>query len=110
MGQAHILCVREDALTLSKPSADLPAQVGAAVVRLCVNPEMHWTDSGLQPTTWADVGGHSNGIEHADEAHSTDRRLYIWEGNCLRPIHKVKDDDLKIAKELLQEELGRRGG
>ena len=110
MGQAHILCIREDALTLSKPSADLPAQVGDAVVRLCVEPEMHWTDSGLQPTTWAAVGGCSNGIEHADEVHSSDQRLYIWVGNCLRPIHKVKNEDLQVAERLLLEEMRRRGG
>lgn len=109
MGQAHILCVREDALTLSKPP-DLTAQVGEAVVRLCIKPEMHWTESGSRPTNWARVGACENGIEHADEVHSSDRRLYLWIGNCLRPIHEVKKEELEAAEELLREELRRRGG
>ena len=110
MGQAHILCVREDALTLSKPPVDVPTEVGEAVVRLCMKPEMHWTESGLRPTTWGRVGPCENGIEHADEVHSTDRRLYLWIGNCLRPIHEVKREDLEAAEELLREELRRRRG
>ena len=96
-------------MVLANPP-DLTAQVGEAVIRLCIEPETHWTESGMRPTTWARVGACENAIEHADEVHSSDQRLYLWIGNCLRPIHRVEKHELEAAEKLLREEVRRRGG
>ncbi len=60
------------------------------------------------PINSAPVGPHANCVNRSDKVHSTDTRLYLWLGNCLRPLHELDPDDLRSAEQLLQEERKRR--
>jgi hypothetical protein len=57
----------------------------------------------------ASVGNHANCVNRCDKVHSTWTGLYLWSGNCLRPLHELDADDLKTVEQLLLEELQRRG-
>jgi hypothetical protein len=56
----------------------------------------------------APVGNMINAIEYCDEVHSTDARLYLWLGNCLRPLHKLDAEDLETVARLVKDERERR--
>jgi hypothetical protein len=56
----------------------------------------------------APVANMINGIEYCDEVHSTDSRLYLWLGNCLRPLHKLDAEDLDTVARLVKDERERR--
>lgn len=109
MGQAHLICVRDDGLKFSPPT-DLPTQVGAAVVHMCTATEVYFPADRGTPGKVAAIGAMTNCIEHVDHVHSSDRRLYLWIGNCLRPLHEVNVDDLHVAQELLAAEMQCRQG
>ena len=60
--------------------------------------------------TSAPVANHVNCVVRCDEVHSTDSRLYLWSGNCLRPVHQIDAEDLDIVARLIEDERQRRRG
>jgi len=106
MGQKHILWVIEDGISRTK---EKPEALGEAVLKVCLNPDFAPTPDGqgLERVWWRSVLGVSC-VNWVDDVHQSDIRLYLWGGNCLRPIRKLDDEDLEQAAALLQEEIERR--
>lgn len=52
---------------------------------------------------YAPVFGHSNCVNFCDEIHSTDAQVYLWVGNCLRPIHRLDEERLDLAAQLIED-------
>ena len=99
MGIAHILWVYEDGLTHHDRGVLAPA-VGEAVVDLCMNPIMTSTPEGLRPLRSRPVLNHGNCINKAAELRSVDEQIFVWAGNCLRPLYDLDNDGLDRAKAL----------
>ena len=112
MGMANVLFVFEDGIVHAKDSetefARYAAALGEAILKLCLKPVHEWTESGLRRVTAAEVLNHRNCANWVDEVQSTDQGVYLWSGNCLRPLAKLADDELQYAKDLLDEETRRR--
>ena len=103
MGLANILVVRDDAIhNVGNSEAErkrYDAVLGAAVLKLCLDPDYERTEKGPQRVTDAGVVNHTNGVTWVDEIHSTDRGVYVWMRNCLRPIAELNKEELTIIKD-----------
>ena len=112
MPMAHLLFVFDDGIVQAKVSeigfTRHAVALGEAVLKLCLEPVREWTDSGLGRVTSATVLNYGNCAHWVDEVHSMEQRVYMWSGNCLRPLAKLSDDELQIAKVLLDGETRRR--
>ena len=106
MGYSYIMHIYEDGIKESKPSKEiekkLKSEIGEAVIKLCLNPEYDYgavEDAGK--ITTEKIGTITNGINLIDEVHSTENKLYLWAGNCLRPIKDLHKKDLKLVEHLI---------
>ena len=56
------------------------------------------------------MNGHSNAVNLAGqgEVHSSWQQVYLWSRNCLRPVYELDDDDLRAARQLIDEKLEER--
>ncbi len=90
MGYAKLLWIYEDGIR--HPSDDLSERVGDAVLNVCTR--------GAKS---APVRNHNNCVNLAGEAHSTEAQVYLWVGNCLRPIYQLDDDRIELAAELIRQ-------
>jgi len=106
MGYKHIVWVNEDGMR--QKTAGLEQAFGQALLKVCLNPDYAHAPEGPERVWWADVGNHGGCINWVDEVHQSDSRLYLWDGNCLRPLRKLDDEALQQAAALLQEEIKRR--
>lgn len=109
MGYTHILEVNEDAIRAHGIS-DADAQtIGHAIQVLCLNPERTLGVRGWEEERGADLFSVSPAIFHVDAPHSRDTKIYIWSGNCLRPVHEARLEALEEVARLLATEIdGRR--
>jgi hypothetical protein len=109
MPMAHLLFVFDDGIVQAKVSeigfTRHAVALGEAVLKLCLEPIREWTESGLRRVTSATVLNHGNCVNWVDEVQSMEQRVYMWSGNCLRPLAKLSDDELQNAKDLLDEEI-----
>lgn len=113
MGYGHMLMVREDAIRTEpagKTSDDLALAVGRAVLSLCLERERIPDDQGGWRRRWfAPVLNYSSGIEWAGERHTNEEDLFLWAGNCLRPISDVDRAVLERIHEKVTRMLASRG-
>ena len=109
MATAHLLFVFDDGIVHAKDSeAEFTRHaeaLGKSVLKLCLEPIREWTESGLRRVTSAEVLTHGNCVNWVDDVPSTEQQVYMWSGNCLRPLANLSDDELQNAKDLLDEEI-----
>lgn len=106
MGYSKILWVYEDGVRAASDSQEtwdkLRPVVGDAVLKVCT--EVVIDDDRIS----AHVLNYSNCVNLCDEAHSTEAKLYLWAGNCLRPITKLNDESFAAVEQLVRDEAERR--
>ena len=112
MAMAHLLFVFDDGIVHAKNSeAEFTRHaeaLGKSVLKLCLEPIREWTESGLTRVTSATVLNYGNCAHWVDEVHSMEQRVYMWSGNCLRPLAKLSDGELRNAQDRLDDERRRR--
>ena len=112
MAMAHLLFVFDDGIVHAKDSeigfTRFAKALGEAVLKLCLEPIREWTESGLRRVTSAQVLYYGNCVNWVDEVHSMEQRVYLWSGNCLRPLGKLSDGELQNAQDRLDDERRRR--
>ena len=112
MGYAHLMWVLEDGIREAKNHPEeapkYVEQVGAAVLKLCLDPTMMQTPDGLQPVTSEPVANHANCINHAAKLHSTDEEIFVWAGNCPRTLDQIPDDQLEGVRRLFEARYEKR--
>ena len=109
MGICHIVCVREDALTLNKNRPDeAMSAIGQGIRDLCLEPEHATTPQGLKRVRSHSVLNHGNGLRHAGEVHSNDETVFIWGGNCLQTLAELDDKQVAGAKRLFDDLYSKR--
>jgi hypothetical protein len=98
------MVVRDDAIRNAKVSEEkhLETAVGAAVVKLCLDPDYEETAEGHERITDAAVLNHSNGISCVGEVGSSDVQVFAWMRNCLRPIAELPQEDLDFVKKIVE--------
>jgi len=113
MGTSHILYLYDDALTPARddPSLreSLALDLGRAILSLTLDPDYLTDDTNAknQPLriTWTRVGSHTNALHWCAEVHSSEVRVYVWTGNCLRELgdldEAVKRDVCKLFERAL---------
>ncbi|OGW42862.1 MAG: hypothetical protein A2Y66_01520 [Nitrospirae bacterium RBG_13_41_22] len=114
MGNAHILYVYEDgirnAVTMdNKIIEEKATELGTAILKVSLVPGYHTGDDGPERIRSHPLHSHGNCVNHVDDPHSTEAKLYLWFRNCLRPIHKLKTDELAVAKSIIDDQLKERG-
>lgn len=97
MGYAKIIWIYEDGIR--HPSENLSKLVVDAVLDVCLNGAKSFP-----------VRNHSNCVNFCDEVHSIDAQVYLWVGNCLRPIYKLDEDRLDLAAQLISDLRQQRKG
>jgi hypothetical protein len=105
MGVTNIVIVRDDAIHKAESSEaeriKYETEIGAAVIKLCLDPDFEPTANGQERIIDAAVFNHSNGVTWVDQIHSSDRQVYAWIGNCLRPIAELNKDELAVIKDIV---------
>ncbi len=89
MSYAKVVWIDEDGL---RHAAGRETELGQAVINAC------------DQETSAALGNHGTCVNFCDEVHSTEARLYLWKGNCLRALHRLDDAEHTIAARLLADE------
>ena len=75
--------------------AKLVQELGEGIIRLAIEPELVLAPFGRRNrVTWHRVGSLGNALQWCDEVHSSDERLYVWSGNCLRELGMFTGDEL----------------
>ena len=106
MGQCHIITIYEDGISgTGGPGYELLEQPGRAAIDLCVAPQHEWTDEGPARVKDAQVGQMGNCLTWVDDVHSTEERVYVWAGNCLRPFNRLSRDIQEAIISDLQNQL-----
>jgi hypothetical protein len=105
MGYANIVFVYDDAIQAAKSPEEerkrYEAEVGAAIIRVCLSPDFEPTPDGMKRIVDARVFNCSNGVNWVDEVHSSETQVYAWKGNCLRPITELDHDELNEIKDIV---------
>jgi len=100
MGYSIIIWIYEDGIRDAEDSKEIwekiKPEVGEATLKVCFG------------TKYAEVRGFANCVNFCDEAHSTDAKLYLWNRNCLVPISKCNNEELKAARNIMDEEISFR--
>lgn len=116
MGTSHIFYLYDDALG---PARDDPAardrlalDLGRAIIDLVTRPDFIEPEGGEAPhrVTWSRVGEHGNALHWCDEVHSSEVRLYVWAGNCLRELGDIEKCNNRDARKAIERWLGQREG
>jgi hypothetical protein len=107
MGRANIFVVR-DAIDQNSLSADEKktheSEIGAAITKLAYSPEYEETGEGKQRIREAAVANHSNRVGWVDKVDSAEQRVFVWMGNCLRPISALDQSHLDVVKNIVAEQ------
>jgi len=110
MGNSHILTVYDDAFSVQK-HADLNQaidELGKQVHEVCFVPQYAHHPEGPERITWGRVGKHENAVQWVDEVHSTEAGIYLWAGNCLRPLRTLNDEELDFVLRSVEDERKKR--
>jgi hypothetical protein len=112
MGYAHLLWIYEDGIRhVEQYPEDAPKYreaIGAAVLKLCLEPAMMQTPQGIQPVTHEPIFNQGNCVNHAATLHSTDEQVFIWARNRPRTLDQLNDDEIDGAKRLFDALYERR--
>jgi hypothetical protein len=110
MGYSHILTVHDDAFSIHKPTDLNEAihELGKQVHRLCFAPQYAEQPEGRERITWGQIGSHGNAVEWVDEIHSTEAKIFLWAGNCLRPLRALDNEELDSVLRSIEEERQNR--
>ncbi len=110
MGYGHVLLVREDAIkTLVKAEhAEVAAEVGRAVMKVCLEPDFIPDQEGRHRQTSVPVFNHANGIEWAGEFHSSQEELFVWARNSLAAARDTDTSTLLRIRDRLTQLLESR--
>lgn len=116
MGYAHIMWVLEDGIRHVQQHPEdyekYAREIGAAVLKLCLDPDMMQTPKGLCPVTHEPIFNHGNCINHANQFHSNDEQILVWAGACLRTLDQIPEEQIEGVKRLFEaryEERKKRG-
>jgi len=112
MGNAHIFTFYEDGLRLAaeKGGEGVERELGRAILDLALNPELITEPTGeTVRLSRKPLGSHGNCVNWVADPHSSEEKLFLWGGNCLRGLRQLDDESLKAAQRLLEDEVARRG-
>ncbi len=105
MGQCHIVTIYEDGISnLGKPKHELSEELGRTVTDLCMAPMREWTDAGLKRVTDGKIGNHGSCVNWVDDVHSSEERVYVFAGNCLRPLSALSPEERASVRKLMDEQ------
>jgi len=101
--------LRDDAIRIGKKAEadnrqELESEIGKSALDLSLSPQYVPTAEGEERITAAKVGHCSNGLEWVDEVHTTDRRVFVWISNCLRPINELNEIELAVIKQIVSKQ------
>ncbi len=113
MGYTKILWIYEDGLKEASESREkwekYKEEIGQAVLKLCLDPDYISTPNGLKTVKSHKVFNNFNCVNLCDDIDSRDHRLYVWQGNCLKPFSDLNNEEMVKAEGLLTKEKKRRG-
>lgn len=108
MGYSHIIWVNDDPLSIEPPPAEeLKAALGEAVFEI-ISPHYVLISGKPQRNDSAPIFSSMDAVNYCDEVHSSDARLFLWFGNCLRPLKRLEDRELLVCQEMILDEMKRR--
>ena len=109
MGMSHVLYIREDCIRGDKAkSKELQTVLGEAVIDLCLNPKVIQQGSEHIDIREKTVMNYGGCVGHAAELHSTDKKLLLWAGNCLRSFDEITDEELEEVKQIFESQYQER--
>jgi hypothetical protein len=113
MGCTKILWIYEDGLKEATESVEkwekYKEEIGQAVLKLCLDPDYISTPNGLKSVKSHRVFNNINCVNLSDNVDSKDHRLYVWQGNCLKPFSYLNNEEVVKVEYLLSKEKKRRG-
>jgi hypothetical protein len=109
MGYSHILTVYDDAFAVHKPTDLNEAihELGKQVHKLCFAPQYAEQPEGRERITWGRIGN-GDAVQWVGEVHSTEAKIFLWAGNCLRPLRALDDEELDSVLRSIEEERRNR--
>jgi hypothetical protein len=114
VGVAYLTWINDDGVRDATDSPtrwdEMKEAVGEAVLKLCLRPDIEFNARIMQREreTAHPIRNHGNAVNFCDEVHSTDQRVYLWFGNCLRSLRQLPDSDLERVAALLKVERENR--
>lgn len=82
-------------------------QLGEGVLRLTRDPGYYYgMGSGSRRTTHR-LGHTDNGTSYLGEVHASEQKVFLWIGNRLAPLDRLKPDEIAAARQLLSESHAR---
>lgn len=117
MGTTHILYLYDDALALARDDPDDPEardalalDLGRAILELTMTPDFMTETENQSPhrITWKRIGTHGNALHWCDEVHSSEVRLYVWAGNCLRELTNLEILGSRELRDVIERTLAIR--
>lgn len=105
MGQCHIVTIYEDGISnFGEPKHEVSEDLGRTVIDLCMAPLHEWTDSGPKRVKDGKIGHCSNCVNWVDDICSTEERVYVFAGNCLRPLSALSPEERASVRKLMDQE------
>lgn len=113
MGYGHIFCIYDDGIRNAPNRSDedptFRNEVGDAVISLCNNRRLvRHPNQGLREVTSVSLGSHRNCINWVAELHSNEDELLLWSRSSLQMLRDVGEEDLTVAKKIIEDEIARR--
>ena len=116
MGDAHVMYVYNDALRSAGEGEEIPpelaADIGRALVKLCLNPDAAPEPDGMARVTWESIklpgGTYGNALNWVDGPHSSDVRAYLWADNTLAGLRDLDLERLEQMRALIENEIATR--
>jgi len=87
---------------------ELKAELGEAVIKLCVDPSYYASVGGGKRCTHHQLGHTGNGVIYCGEPHSTNEHLYAWIGNRLSRVEELHNVEFEVIERLVGDEKARR--